>query len=172
MKQQALFFMACMLLGCSGPAATDTLKCPDIFRKVTFSDLEGRPASIPCQEHQVLVVNFWATWCMPCKLEVPHLSEIAQAYKAKGVYVVGIALDSGAPAALKQAVASFGISYPVLMGNAEQVLQRAGIDGIPATFIISADGTVYRKLVGYHTKEELLAPITELLKRNKENAPL
>jgi thiol-disulfide isomerase/thioredoxin len=166
MKYTAVLFIVCAMLGCGEPAPLNIGPCSELFRDVPFTDLEGRPAQLPCQGHKVLVVNFWATWCVPCKIEVPHLTRIAQEYKDRGVNVVGIALDSIAPKELQPAVASFGITYPVMAGKAEQILQRAGIDGIPATLIITADGSVYRRLVGYHTMEELLAPVTELLNKN------
>ena len=166
MKHIAVFFIICAALGCSEPSAVNIGACSDLFREVPFTDLEGREARLPCQGHKVLVVNFWATWCGPCKIEVPHLAQIAREYKDREVVVVGVSFDAATPKSLQPAVAALGISYPVLVGGAEQVLERTGIDGIPATLIISADGTVYRKLVGYHTKEELLAPITELLNKN------
>jgi thiol-disulfide isomerase/thioredoxin len=172
MKYIAVFFCICAMLGCSGsPSATVGL-CAELFGDVPFTDLEGREARLPCGDHQVLVVNFWATWCNPCKLEVPHLIEIANEYQRQGVRVIGISLDAAITNNLKSAVAALKITYPVLVGGAEKIFDRTGIDGIPATLIIAVDGKVYRTLVGYHTKEEMLAPITELLKKPKENAQL
>ena len=173
MKYAVVFFMVCgMLVGCSGQPEAPIGSCSELFRDVPFTDLEGREARLPCQGHQVLVVNFWATWCGPCKLEIPQLAQIANEYGPQGVSLVGVCLDAATPKSLQPAVKALGINYPVLVGSAEQVLERTGIDGIPATLIIAADGTVYRRLVGYHTKEELLAPITELLNKMKENAKL
>jgi thiol-disulfide isomerase/thioredoxin len=169
MKHTAALFIVCAMLGCSGQPEAPIGTCSELFRDVPFTDLDGRAARLPCQGHTVLVVNFWATWCGPCKIEVPHLAQIAREYKDRGVVVVGVSFDAAAPQSLQPAVKALGISYPVLAGGAEQVLERTGIDGIPATLIIKADGTVYRKLVGYHTREELLAPITELLNKIKEN---
>ena len=169
MKDALVLLIICATLGCSEQPSATIGSCSDLFRDVPFTDLEGREARLPCQGHKVLVVNFWATWCGPCKIEAPHLAQIAREYKDRGVVVVGVSFDVATPKSLQPAVTALGISYPVLVGGAEQVLERTGIDGIPATLIISADGTVYRKLVGYHTREELLAPITELLNKIKED---
>lgn len=162
----------CALLGCSGAPPAPVGSCAELFGDVPFTDMEGRDARLPCQGHTVLVVSFWATWCGPCKLEVPHLIEIDKEYHSQGVRVIGISLDAPSPNAIKSAVASFGITYPVLAGGAEKIFDRTGIDGIPATLIIGADGKVNQRFVGYHTKEEMLAPITELLKKTRENAKL
>ena len=168
MKYATVLFIVCAMLGCSGPPEGPLGPCSELFRDVPFTDLDGREARMPCEGQKVLVVNFWATWCGPCKLEVPQLAQIAKEYGAQGVHVVGVSFDAATPKSLQPAVKALGINYPVLVGGAEQVLERTGIDGIPATLIIAADGTVYRRLVGYHTKEELLAPITELLNKMKE----
>jgi len=170
MKYAAALFIACAMLGCSGQPEVPVGPCLELFWDVPFLDLEGRPARLPCEGHQVLVVNFWATWCGPCKLEIPQLAQIAQEYGPRGVRLVGICLDAATPENLQPAVKALGINYPVLVGGAEKVLGRTGIDAIPATLIIAADGTVYRRLDGYHTREELLAPITELLNKIKEHA--
>lgn len=172
MKYIAVFFIICAMLGCSGAPPTTVGSCSELFRDVQFADMEGREARLPCQGHTVLVVSFWATWCGPCKLEVPHLIEIDNEYHRQGVRVIGISLDAAIPNTIKSAVAAFGITYPVLVGGAEKIFDRTGIDGIPATLIIDADGKVTQRLVGYHTKEEMLAPITELLKKTRGNAQL
>jgi hypothetical protein len=104
--------------------------------------------------------------------DVPHLIEIDTEYHRQGVRVIGISLDAAIPTAVKSAVAAFGITYPVLVGGAEKIFDRTGIDGIPATLIIDAGGKVNQRLVGYHTKEEMLAPIKELLKKTRENRQL
>jgi thiol-disulfide isomerase/thioredoxin len=169
MKYIAVFFSICAMLGCSGAPSATGGSCAELFGDVPFTDMEGREARLPCQGHKVLVVNFWATWCGPCKLEVPHLIEIANEYRQQGVRVIGISLDAAISNNLKSAVAAFRIPYPVLVGGAEKIFERTGIDGIPATLIIDADGKVCRTLVGYHTKEEMLAPVTELLKKTREN---
>jgi thiol-disulfide isomerase/thioredoxin len=168
MKYSVVLFIICAMLGCGEPAPLHIGPCSELFKDVPFTDLEGRQAQMPCQGHRVLVVNFWASWCGPCKIEVPHLVEIAREYKDRGVVVVGVSFDLAASKSLQPAVKALGISYPVLVGGAEQVLERTGIDGIPATLIIAADGTVYRTLVGYHSKEEMLAPIMELLNKKKD----
>jgi cytochrome c biogenesis protein CcmG/thiol:disulfide interchange protein DsbE len=161
MKHLAAFFLCCCLLGCSDTAPQHAGSCPELFGDVTFTDADGRDMRVPCRGFKVLVVNFWASWCGPCRMEIPHLAEIAREHSDRGVQVIGIGFDP--PSNIKAAAASFGIPYPVLAGSAERIFEKTGIDGIPATLIIAADGAVRKVLVGYHSKEELLAPIRELL---------
>ncbi len=171
MKLASLLLICCALAGCAEPQLTVSGSCTELFEGALFKDLDGREARLPCPASTVMVVNFWASWCGPCKLEVPHLNEIAKQFAGKGVKVVGISLDAALPAAQRSTVAALGIAYPVLTGSAEKIFQRTGIDGIPATLIIAPDGKIDKILVGYHSKEELLAPVRELLKRKKEKAP-
>jgi thiol-disulfide isomerase/thioredoxin len=169
MKYLSIFLMCWALLGCSEPNIPAAGSCSELFDGMLFNDLDGREARLPCGGHKVLLVNFWATWCGPCKQELPQLVEIAREYAGQGVKVVGISLDAALPGALKSAVAGFGLTYPVLVGGAEKIFQRTGIDGIPATLIIAGDGRIDKVLVGYHSKEEMLAPVKELLKQIKGN---
>ena len=162
MKHALAILLCCLLLGCSDEPTTIPGSCADLFAGAKFTDPEGREARIACQGYKVLVVNFWAPWCGPCKIEIPHLVEISQQYAEKGVRVAGISLDDTA-VYLKEAVAKYKMSYTVLAGGAEEVFARTGLTGIPATLIFSEDGKVYRVLVGYHSKEEMLVPIRELL---------
>lgn len=168
MKFTAVFLICCALAGCAEPPPAATGSCSELFGDMLFKDLDGREARLPCQGHKVLVVNFWATWCGPCKQELPHLAAIAKEYSGRGVQVIGISLDAVIPANLKPAAAGLGITYPVLVGGAEKIFQRTGIDGIPATLIIAADGRIDKVLVGYHSKEEMLAPVQALLDHEKE----
>ncbi|HLH32223.1 MAG TPA: TlpA disulfide reductase family protein [Terriglobia bacterium] len=96
---------------------------------------------------KVAVVDFWATWCDPCKAEVPHFNKLAEAYKGKDVQVVGIAIESPhddiAPT-MKQV----GINYMVLVGNDQVVDGFGGVIGYPTTYIVTKDWKIYKKYLG------------------------
>jgi len=101
----------------------------------------------------VLVVDLWATWCRPCRQEIPHLIEMADEYKSKGVEVIGLSTED--PEADAQLVRDFSqqfkINYPIgwaEMPLAEQLMN--GRDGIPQTIIIGRDGKVRRHFVGFN----------------------
>lgn len=145
-------------------------QCPEIFNGFPLLDMSSRAVKLSCDAHKVLIVNFWATWCAPCKVEIPHLNEIYQEFESQGVKVVGISLDSMKPKKLDAIIKSFKIKYPVYMSDANEVLSKLSIIGIPATFVFDSDGKVYRKIVGYHSKEELLVVIKEVLNQHKKRA--
>ena len=143
-------------------------QCPEAVNGMALFDLRGKPAKLPCSSHKVLIINLWATWCAPCRVEIPILGELYRELKPRGVEVVGISLDSMKPESLEPMVASLKIPYPVYIGSAEEILSKMAVMAVPATFIINSRGKIYRTLIGYHSKDELLAPIKELLDNEQE----
>ncbi len=139
-------------------------ECTEAFAGFTLYDMKGKIAKIPCSSHKVLLVNFWATWCAPCMAEIPQINELYIQFKGQGVEVVGISLDSIKPQKLDSFVKSLNLTYPVYLGKAQEMQSKLAIIAVPATLIIDSSGNIYRKLIGYHSKNEILAVITELLK--------
>ena len=92
--------------------------------------------------------RFWATWCPPCKAEIPGYVALQKKYGADGLVIVGVSLDTGGTAEVKQFIKDFGINYPVVMGDDDIVNAFAPIDGYPTTFIIDRDGLIRNKKLG------------------------
>lgn len=111
---------------------------------VRLADLKGRP----------LVINFWATYCGPCKEEIPMLIELAAKYQSRGVTVLGISADD-TPADLKPFVAEHKMTYPVLVGAGHDEFLEAydAQVSIPRTWFVRADGSVAAKSIGPNTRE-------------------
>ena len=129
----------------------------------TLQDLEGRPVSSQDLAGKVVLVDFWATWCGPCKMSIPHLVELYDKYRKEGVEIVGVSLDQQGPSIVRPFAAAFKINYPVVMGNMKMVNDFGGVRGIPTAFIISQDGKIYRKYVGFRPKEHYEQDIRALL---------
>ncbi len=133
----------------------------------TFSlpDLSGKLHSISEWQGKIRVINFWATWCPPCRKEIPDLIALQQAYATKGVEVIGIAIDD------REAVADYlketKINYPVLMGSDEGVTlaRQLGntVDAIPFTIIVNLQGKIIFRQPGEFSKEKILEIITPFI---------
>ncbi len=130
----------------------------------TMPDLTGKDVPLSSFKGKVILLNFWATWCGPCKAEIPAFVELQDQYGKDGLVVVGYSVDDDAPKA--QAFADqFKMNYPVLLGLGREDVQDAygPIWGIPASFIISRDGRVCQKHLGLAPKAVFEKEIKALL---------
>jgi thiol-disulfide isomerase/thioredoxin len=120
----------------------------------SLPDLKGEKVDLVSFQGQVIIIDFWATWCGPCKEEIPLLNQIHQKYRDQGVVVIGISLDRKDPGEVKKFLDSFQVEYLNLMGG-EEVFEKFGqianggpIRGIPATFVIDRKGVICQKFLG------------------------
>jgi cytochrome c biogenesis protein CcmG/thiol:disulfide interchange protein DsbE len=127
----------------------------------TLPDLNGMTVSLTDLKGHVVVLDFWATWCPPCKREIPDFITLQSAYGSKGLQIVGIALDD------QDKVQAFahqnGMNYPVLLGSDEVARRYGGIGGIPTTFVIDRNGKIVSRFEGFRPKEVFEEEIKKLL---------
>ena len=86
-----------------------------------LKDLSGNTFSLSSTRGKVVILDFWATWCPPCRKEIPHFVDLYKDYRAKGLEVIGVSLDRGATEAVKRLAEKYGINFPILMGNQQVV---------------------------------------------------
>jgi cytochrome c biogenesis protein CcmG/thiol:disulfide interchange protein DsbE len=139
----------------------------------TLEDLGGRKASLADYKGKALLINFWATWCGPCKIETPWLIELRNQYAAQGFEVLGISmddLDRGNPRELseeKQEIERFvrqtQIPYPVLIDGDSISRPYGGLDQLPTSFFVNRDGTVVAAQLGVTSKGEIEGNIRKAL---------
>jgi thiol-disulfide isomerase/thioredoxin len=129
----------------------------------TMKDIDGKQVSLSSYKGKVVLLNFWATWCGPCKAEIPGFVEIQEKYKDKLV-IVGFSVDDTAEKAREYA-AQYKMNYPILLGEGREDVQDAygPIWGIPASFIISKDGKVCRKHLGIAPKAQFEKEVVALM---------
>lgn len=125
--------------------------------------LDGRNLSGEDLRGQVVVVDFWATWCPPCRKAIPDLVALQDTYGARGLQVVGISLDEGPPAKVDSFIRKHGVNYPVMMDAATNGSAFGRIEAIPTLFILNRDGRLVGKHVGYIPLKQLEAEIKTLL---------
>jgi peroxiredoxin len=135
----------------------------------TLPDLDGADVTLSDYRGKVVVLDLWATWCPPCREEIPFLVELYEDLKNEGLVVVGVGLDQGGRNTLAPFVDENGITYPILVGNRE-VQAAYGVTGIPTTFLIGRDGKISAKHVGYHPSmaESFRAEVKALLEAQAE----
>lgn len=116
----------------------------------TLRDLSGRYISLSDYKGRVVLLEFWATWCSPCKASVPALIELHKKYEQQGFIVVGVSMDtdSDSPEKVRQFSASNNINYPVLVGN-ERTPKLYNVISIPTSFLIGKDGNIVDIYKGY-----------------------
>jgi thiol-disulfide isomerase/thioredoxin len=132
----------------------------------SLTDLSGQKLELANYKGKVILLDFWATWCGPCRIEIPGFVELQNRYRAQGLVVIGISMDDG-PEPVKEFYQQYKMNYPVAVGDEKIGELYGGILGLPTSFLIGRDGRIYAKHVGasdpFVFEEEikkLLAPPT------------
>jgi peroxiredoxin len=129
----------------------------------TVKDMNGASVNFASFKGKIILLNFWATWCGPCKYEIPDLISLQEQYK-DDIVVLGFSVDD-TPEQLKAYAAEYEVNYPLLVGSGHENIQDAygPMWGIPVTIIIAPDGTIARKQSGIRTREQFEREIKALL---------
>ena len=146
-------------VGCVSAAPAARKPAPDF----TVKTLEGNSLKLSSLKGKVVLLDFWATWCPPCRAEIPHFKELYSQYKGKGLEIIGLSIDQDGEAAVRPFAKENGINYPLAIGNQALTQVYGGILGIPTTFLIDKQGKIAQKYIGYHEKEVFEKEIQALL---------
>lgn len=135
-----------------------------------LKDGDGRNVSLADFKGKVVLLNFWATWCGPCKIEIPWFADFEQKYKDRGFAVIGVAMDDEGWEVVKPYVAKSKINYRIVSGNDDVAAKYGGVDSLPTTFIIDQNGRIASTHVGLVSKSDYENEIVKLLDGNKQSA--
>lgn len=149
-RLKTLSLAACLLLLAlgAGLAAPAGQPAPDFNLK----DIQGRPVRLSDYRGKVVLLNFWATWCAPCRAEIPHLVELYKAHGPERLAVIGVSIDRASLSRVEAFVQEYKMEYPVIYAGRDinMLNQRFGsIRAIPTTFLIDQEGRVVRVVPGY-----------------------
>jgi len=120
---------------------------PDPAPEFSLTGLDGKPVTLAGSRGKVILLNFWATWCGPCRAEISDLVELQNKYKDR-LQILGLVVDDDDQDAIKEFTEKFGINYPVAIATNEIRLQYGGIAALPTSFVLDADGRIVQKHEG------------------------
>jgi thiol-disulfide isomerase/thioredoxin len=141
------------------PQASDARQAPSFSVKT----LEGKPLRSADLRNKPVIVDFWATWCGPCRASMPHLSAMQSRYEKKGLTVVGMSVDDGGPQGVRKFANQLGVKFTLAMANDEILDAYGPIRSIPTTFFINRKGAIVRRVVGYIDGETMEDYVKEIL---------
>ena len=173
-RTASLLVLTLLLVSCSGTSeqVVDAAeKATKGGRKpapnFTLKDADGRNVSLTDYKGKVVLLNFWATWCGPCKIEIPWFIEFEQKYKDRGFAVLGVSMDDEGWEVVKPYLAKTKINYRILVGNEQIAKQYGGLDALPTTLIIDRSGNVLSTHEGLVSKGTYEKEILSLLGQGK-----
>ncbi len=174
----SLVLAAAGLPGCNSmksgkAAASDASKSAPVNEpNVTFKDLEGKDVTLDSFKGKLVLVNFWATWCEPCKIEIPWMIGFQEKYGSRGFTVLGVAMDDEGKSVVEPFVhkeqfdvdgKKMAMNYPIVLGNDDIANKFGGLIGFPTTWVISRDGKVVKRVIGIVSEGEMDKEIQSLL---------
>lgn len=164
--------MALLLAGCATDRAAKAAVKPEAQRKLApdfqLKDANGHTVKLSDYKGKVVLLNFWATWCGPCKIEIPWFVDFEQRYKDRGFAVLGVSMDEDGWETVKPYIEEKRVNYRVVIGNDETATLYGGVESLPTSFIIDKQGKIAGVHVGLVSKSVYQTEIEQLLS-NKKN---
>ena len=145
-----LIFSLCLALAFlpqCGRKVKESGAAPDF----TLKTLEGEEMTLTSLKGKVVLLDFWATWCAPCRESIPHLVNLHKNYGEKGLVILGMSADKGDGDVVRRFVKSMDIPYPIMI-TPEEVLRSYGVTALPTTVFIDREGKIREKMIGFNSK--------------------
>ena len=166
----AVLLLLFAISGCSAPPETVSAQSKPAGKSAAktappfkLKDADGRTVSLAEYKGKVVLLNFWATWCGPCKVEIPWFMQFEQQYKDRGLVVLGVAMDEEGWSAVKPYISERKINYRILLGDDNVAQAYGGVDSLPTTFVIDREGRIVGRHVGLVSKSDYEDEIKEAL---------
>jgi peroxiredoxin len=159
-----IFLLLASAIFFSSDASSQTAASKTAAPDWQLSDVDGKTVKLSDFKGKVVILDFWATWCPPCRAEIPGFIAIQKKYADKGFTMVGVSLDEQGASVVKPFMRQLGMNYPVVIGNQRIVSDYGGITAIPTTFVIDRQGNVvaaYQGFTDQSTFESVIQPLLE-----------
>jgi len=135
----------------SATRLTQSALAPDF----SLESLDGKSLRLSDLRGKAVLLNFWATWCGPCKIEMPWFVDLQNQYGSQGLQIVGVAMDDASKEDISKFAKDMGVNYPILIGKESVGDQYGGVPALPESFLISRDGKIVDKIIGLRGKAEI-----------------
>lgn len=143
----------------SGPLGLAGQTAPEF----TLQSLDDKTVHLSDYKGKAVLVNFWATWCAPCKIEIPWFVDLQKQYGPQGLQIIGIAMDDASPKDIAKFAQDMGVNYPVLLGKEAVGDAYGGVQFLPVTVYVGRDGKVINKFFGLKGRAEIEDSIKKAL---------
>jgi thiol-disulfide isomerase/thioredoxin len=150
-----------------GPEAPAILSKSTPAPDFTLQSLDGKNMRLSDFRGKAVLLNFWATWCGPCKIEMPWFVDLQKEYGPQGLQIVGVAMDDSSKEDIAKFAKEMGVNYPVLIGKEAVGDEYGGVPALPESFFIGRDGKIIDKIIGLKGKGE----IEDSIKRALDTSP-
>ncbi len=133
----------------------------------SLESLDGKTVRLADFRGKAVLLNFWATWCQPCKIEMPWFEQLQKQYGPEGLQVVGIAMDDASKEDIARFAKDVGVNYPILLGKESVGDAYGGVQFLPSTFFIDRDGKVVDRIFGLKSRSEIEDDVKISLSRGR-----
>jgi peroxiredoxin len=166
----AIAFLAAVAWGTASEATGEN--SPSLLGKAApdfaLINLSGKTVRLSDFKGKIVLLDFWATWCPPCREEIRDFVQLQKQYSGKGFTVLGVALDDSGAAVVKPLAQKLGVNYPLLIGNTPVADKYGGIQALPTAFLIGRDGKILNSFVGARAKSEWEQTIQTALRQAED----
>lgn len=154
-----------------GPEAPAILSKSTPAPDFTLESLDGKSMRLSDFRGKAVLLNFWATWCGPCKIEMPWFVDFQKEYGSQGLQIVGVAMDDSSKEDIAKFAKEMGVNYPVLLGKEAVGDEYGGVPALPESFFIGRDGKIVDKILGLKGKGEIEDSIKKALDTSAAQTP-
>ena len=147
----------------AGPSFAPKLTTSSLAPDFTLDSLDGKAMRLSDFRGKTVLLNFWATWCGPCKIEMPWFVEMQNQYAAQGFQIIGVAMDDASKEDIAKFAKDMGVNYPILIGKESVGDEYGGVPALPESFLIGRDGKIVDKILGLRGKAEIEDSIKKAL---------